>query len=132
MSSGPSVTTARQMLDMILGSDVDVRLWTVAPAFDGTGGTEVTGGGYAPAVLTANAAVAGTGGQIAKSTSQNGVLFTNMPVASTSVVAISVHVHSTGAMVALNNAWTSPVAWAVGASPLIPAGSLVVPFVPAA
>ena len=48
----------------VLGSDVDVRLWTVTPAFDGTGGTEVSGGGYAAAVVTFNATAAGTGGLI--------------------------------------------------------------------
>lgn len=130
MASGPSVDAAREMLDMILASDVDVRLWTVAPAFDGTGGTEVVGGGYAPAVLTTNPAVAGTAGQIAKATSLGGLLFTNMPVASTAVVAISVHVHSTGDLRWLNDTWVSPVAWAVGESPLIPAGDFAVAFVP--
>ena len=130
MSSGPSVTAAREILDMILASDVDVRLWTVAPAFDGTGGTEVSGGGYAPAVLTENPAVAGTGGQIAKADNQLSFLFTNVPVPSSSVVAISVHTHSTGALRWLNNSWTSPVSWSAGGSPLFPAGSFAVAIVP--
>ena len=130
MASGPSVTAGIEYLDMELGSDRDVRLWTVAPDFDGTGGTEVTGGGYAPAVLTSNPAVAGTGGQIAKATSSAGLLFTNMPVASGSVVAISVHVHSTGEMRWVDDSWSSPVAWAIGESPLIPAAAFALAFVP--
>lgn len=130
MASGPSVATGQSMLDMVLGSDVDVRLWTVAPAFDGTGGTEVSGGGYAAAVVTFNASAAGSGGQIVKATNQGQLLFTNMPVASSDVVAISVHTHSTGALVWLNNSWISPVAWAVGDSPMIPAGAFAVALVP--
>ena len=130
MGSGPSVSAGIDYLDMELGSDRDVRLWTVAPDFDGTGGTEVTGGGYAPAVLTSNPAVAGTGGQIAKATSLGSLLFTNMSVASTSVVAITVHVHSTGEMRWVDNAWTSPVPWSIGQSPLIPAAAFALAFVP--
>jgi hypothetical protein len=130
MASGPSVDAAIEMLDQELGSDRDVRLWTVAPDFDGTGGTEVTGGDYEPAVLTSAPAVAGTGGQIAKAVNLLGFYFADMPVASTAVVAISVHVHSTGELRWLNDSWTSPVAWAIGESPLIPAGVFALAFVP--
>jgi hypothetical protein len=130
VGSGPSVSAGIDYLDMELGSDRDVRLWTVAPDFGGAGGTEVTGGGYAPAVLTSNPAVAGTGGQIAKATSLAGLLYTNMPVASGSVVAITVHIHSTGEMRWLDDAFVSPVAWAIGESPLIPAASFALAFVP--
>lgn len=131
MASGPGVTKARSVLDMLLAGGAKVRLWTVAPAYDGTGGTEVSGGGYSAPTIPFNAAVAGTGGQIAKSTSSAQTLFSNMPVASSAVVALTLHDPSDNSLIALNNAWTSPVSWAVGESPMIPAGSLVVPFVPA-
>jgi hypothetical protein len=115
---------------MLLDADVDVRLWTTAPAFDGAGGVEVTGGGYIPAVLTANPSVAGTGGQIANATNQAAFLFVDMPVASTDVVAITVNTHSTGDLVWLNDSWVSPVAWSVGESPLFDVGTFAVALIP--
>lgn len=132
MASGPSVSAAIDYLNMELGSDRDVRFWTSPPARDGSGGAEVSGGGYAPAVLQGNAAVAGTGGQIAKATNMAGFYFADMPVASTDVVAVSVHVHSTGEMRWLNDSWTPPMTWSVGQSPLFPADTFAIAFVPVA
>lgn len=130
MASGPSVSAGIAALAMLLSSDVDVRMWTAAPAFDGTGGTPVAGGGYAPAVLTIDTPVAGTGGQIAKAPSLLPFVFVNMPVPSTSVVAISVHQHSTGDLVWLDDSWVSPVSWSAGESPLFDPGTFSVAFVP--
>lgn len=130
MASGPSVATAREILDMILAGGVEVRLWTDAPAFDGTSGTEVTGGGYDPPTVTFNPAVAGTGGQIAKGTNLSSFVMVDLPVASTDVVAISVHDPSTGDLKWLNDSWTSPVAWSAGQSPMFGAGVFGVAFVP--
>ena len=130
MAAGPSVTAGKLALDTWLSSDVDVRFWTVAPAFDGTGGTQVTGGGYAPAVVSFNASVTGTGGQIAKAIQSTSFVLSNMPVASGSVVAISLHEHSSGNLKWLDNAWTSPVSWTIGQSPLFNVGALTVAFVP--
>jgi hypothetical protein len=132
VASGPSVDIAIEILDAYIGCvtpssiplSVDCRLWTVAPAFDGTGGTEVTGGGYAPEVFTTTAATAGGAGVIAKIQNAN-FYFTNLPVASSSVVAATIHNHGTGQMIWLNDSWTSPGAWAVGGSPLIKAVDIV-------
>ena len=129
MTSGPGVAQARTALDMWLGGGGVIRLWTVAPNFDGTGGTESVPSGGAPTATFA-AAVAGTGGQIAKATNQGAFVLTELPVASTSVVAISVHEHSTGALKWKNDSWSSPVPWAVGESPMFPAEAFAVAFVP--
>lgn len=136
MASGPSQLYAKKFLNAVGGISftpppaVDVRLWTVAPSFAGTGGTEVAGGSYAPAVLSVAAAVNGGTGQIAKVLSDASFLFTSMPVASSSVVAFSVHDHITGDMVWLNDSWSPPDAWAIGASPQVAAGAFVLDFIP--
>lgn len=54
---------------------LELRLWTVAPAKDGTGGTEVVGGGYAPEVITLTAPVDGATEMTADAT------FANWPAA---------------------------------------------------
>ena len=130
MSSGPSVNSGKLALDTILASDVDMRLWTVAPNFAGTGGTQVTGGGYAPAVVSFAASVAGSGGQIAKAVQSTSFVLSNMPVASGSIVAMTLHEHSSGDIKWLDNAWTSPVSWTIGQSPLFNVGALTVAWVP--
>jgi hypothetical protein len=138
MSSGPSVSVAKSILDCYFGgiapsdipSLVEVRMWTVAPAFDGTGGTAATSAGSWP-VLAMSAAVAGGVGQIAKVLTSAQLLFVTMTQASTAVVAFSTHNVSTGGLVWLNNSWTSPVSWSAGESPLIPATDFFGDIVPA-
>jgi len=130
VASGPSVSAAIDYLNMELGSDRDIRFWTVPPNRDGTGGVEVSGGGYAPAVLSSNPATPGAGAQIAKATNAVGFYFTDMPAASDDVVAVSVHVHSTGEMRWLNDSWVAPMTWDVGQSPLFPPDTFALAFVP--
>ncbi|MCW2829460.1 MAG: hypothetical protein JWP31_152, partial [Aeromicrobium sp.] len=125
------VSKAQLVLDTLLAGGAKMRLWTVAPSYAGTGGTEVTDGGYSAPTVTFNAAVAGSGGQIAKATSSSSAPFTNMPVASTSVAAFSLHDPSDNSLIVVVSSWTSPTAWAIGDSPNIAAGNLVVPIVPA-
>lgn len=103
-----------------------VRMWTVAPDETGTGGTEVTGGGYDEQVVTLGTAANGTAGLTAKILNETAVTFTDMPVASTSVVACSLH-DDVGDLYALNDAWT-PSSWAVGANPQVPIGSLLLGY----
>lgn len=131
MTSGPGITQGETALDMLLSGGAKMRLWTVAPAYDGTGGTEVTGGGYAAPTVTFSPSVAGTGGQIAKAVSSSAALFANMPVASSGVPAWSLHDPSTDDLIVLVSSVTWPTSWAIADSPNIPAGSIVVPFVPA-
>lgn len=137
MASGPSVQTAKDILNAVIGglyfetpASVDVRLWTVAPTFDGSGGTEVVGAGYTPAVLSVGTAVNGGVGEIARILSDAPLLFTDMPVPSTSIAAASIHNHDTGALIWLNDQWSPPDAWNVGDSPLIPAGAFFTSLVP--
>lgn len=138
MASGPSVDVAKEILDGYFGGiaittlppSVDVRLWTVAPDFDGTGGTEVTGGAYTPAVLAAGSATVGGVGQIAKILSSGPITFYDMPSDSTDVVAFTTHDHIDGRMLWLNDSWTSPTSWAVGESPQVPAAAFFAEFVP--
>ena len=127
MASGPGVQRAKDALDMWLAGGGTIRLWKVAPAFDGTGGTESVPAGGAPTVLF-QAAVAGTGGQIAKA--QSGpVTFSGVPDASSAIVALSVHDPSDNSVIALDAAWTAPGAgWASGDSPQL--AYVSVPFVP--
>ena len=127
MASGPGVSKACDALDMWLGGGGVVRLWTVAPAFDGTGGTESVPSGGAPMASFAPA-VAGTGGQIAKAQSGT-VTFAGVPVASSSIVALSVHDPSDNSLISLDNAWSAPGAgWSAGDSPQL--ASVSVTFVP--
>ncbi|NUO35510.1 MAG: hypothetical protein HOQ27_10680 [Dermatophilaceae bacterium] len=128
MASGPGVTKAREALDMWLASGGVIRLWTVAPGFDGAGGTETVPSGGAPTV-TFQPAVAGTGGQIAKAVSTGAVTFAGMAVASSAVVALSVHDPADNSIIALDSSWIAPGAgWAAGDSPQL--ASVTVPFVP--
>ena len=138
MASGPSVSVAKSILDCYFGgvapsdvpSSLEERLWTVAPDFDGTGGTEATSGSDWP-VLTVSASVDGGVGQIAKALSSVDLLFASMGDASDVVVAFSTHDVSTGDLVWLNNSWSSPVSWSAGESPLVPAGEFVADMIPA-
>lgn len=130
MASGPGVSKGQAVLDMLLAGGATVRLWSTAPDYDGDpAGVEVVPAGGAPTV-TFSPAVAGTAGQIVKAVSNSAALFTDVPVANTGVVALSLHDPADDSMIAINNAWASPVPWSAGGSPLIPAGGLVVPFVP--
>jgi len=128
MASGPGVQRAKDALDMWLGGGGVVRLWKVAPGFDGTGGTESVPAGGAPTV-SFQPAVAGTGGQIAKA--QSGpVTFSGVPDASSAIVALSIHDPSDGSLIAIDRAWSAPGAgWSSGDSPQL--AYVSVPFVPA-
>lgn len=58
MTTGRSTQYKNAMQDAIYGSGTPTilaRLWLVAPALDGTGGTECGGNGYAAAALSNNA-----------------------------------------------------------------------------
>lgn len=102
------------------------RMWTVAPDETGTGGTEVTGGGYAPPTIALGTPVNGTAGLVAKVLNSAVANFYDMPVASSDVVACSLH-DEVGDLVVLNDAWTPP-AWAVGANPQVDVGALLLGF----
>src|SRR5689334_12340916 len=94
-----------------------VRLWTVAPGFDGTGGTESVPAGGAP-TASFQPAVAGTGGQIAKATSTGAVTFASVPDASADIVALSVHDPVDDSIISLDTNWTAPGSgWSAGDSP---------------
>jgi len=114
-------------LDMWLSGGATIRLWTVAPAFDGTGGTEAVPAGGAP-TASFQPAVEGTGGQIAKATTAVPPVFPGVPVASSAVEAISFHDPSDDHLIVLDAAFTAPGAgWSAGDSPTFPVS---VPFVP--
>lgn len=128
MASGPGVQRAIDALNMWLGGGGVVRLWTVAPGFDGVGGTETVPSGGAP-TASFQPAVAGTGGQIAKAASTGAVTFAGVPVASSAVVALSVHDPADNSIIAIDRAWVAPgTGWAAGDSPQL--ASVTVPFVP--
>ena len=128
MASGPGVAKACDALDMWLGNGGTVRLWTVAPDFDGTGGTESVPGGGAP-TATFQPAVGGTGGQIAKATSTGAVTFAVVPDDSSDIVALSVHDPSDDSLIAIDRAFTAPGAgWSAGDSPQL--AYVSIPFVP--
>lgn len=128
MASGPGVQRAKDALDMWLGGGGVVRMWTVAPGYDGTGGTESVPSGGAP-TATFQPAVTGTGGQIAKATSTGAVTFTGAAHASSSIVALSIHDPSDNSIIAIDRAWTAPGAgWSAGQSPQL--AFVAVPFVP--
>ena len=128
MASGPGVSKAIDALDMWLAGGGVVRLWTVAPDYDGTGGTESVPAGGAPTAAF-QPAEAGTGGQIAKAVSTAAVTFANVPAASSDIVALSIHDPVDDSIIAIDRAWTAPGAgWSAGASPQL--ASVTVPFVP--
>jgi hypothetical protein len=127
MASGPGVDKACDVLDMLLGDGGVIRLWTVAPDFDGTGGTESVPGGGAP-TTTFQPAVPGTGGQIAKKTSTGAVTFAVVADDSSDIVALSVHDPSDDSLVAIDRAFTAPGAgWSAGDSPQL--AFVSVPFI---
>lgn len=127
MASGPGVQRAKDALDMWLAGGGVVRLWTVAPAFDGTGGTESVPAGGAP-TASFGPAQAGTSGQIAFAKSA-AVTFSGVPVASADVVALSVHDPVDDELIMLDDAWSAPGAgWSAGDSPQL--AFVSVPFVP--
>lgn len=128
MASGPGVQRAKDALDMWLGGGATIRLWLVAPDFNGAGGTESVPGGGAP-TSTFQPAVDGTGGQIAKATSTGAVTFPVVPDDSSDIVAISFHDPSDDSLIVVDDAWTAPGAgWSAGDSPQL--ASVTVPFVP--
>ena len=128
MASGPGTSKACDALDMWLGGGAVVRLWTVAPDFDGTGGTESVPAGGAPTAAF-QPAVAGTGGQIAKATSTGAVTFAGVPDDSSDIVAISFHDPSDDDLIVVDDSWTAPGAgWSSGDSPQL--AYVSVPFVP--
>ena len=128
MASGPGVQRAKDALDMWLAGGGVVRLWKVAPGFDGTGGTESVPAGGAP-TATFGPAAAGTGGQIAVASSAGAVTFSGVPDASSAIVALSVHDPVDDALIMLDNSWTPPGAgWSAGDSPQL--AFVKVPFVP--
>ena len=128
MASGPGVSKAIEALDMWLAGGGTIRLWTVAPDFDGTGGTESVPTGGAP-TETFQPAVAGTSGQIAKAETTGAVVFVEVPDASDDIVALSVHDPSDNSIIAINRAWVAPApGWSAGESPVLDFVS--VPFVP--
>lgn len=60
--AGPTDAEERRLLDLSLPDDnVWLALFTVAPADDGTGGTEVTGGSYARQPMSMAAAATAVG-----------------------------------------------------------------------
>ena len=127
MASGPGVQRAKDALDMWLGGGGVVRLWLVAPAFDGTGGTESVPSGGAP-TATFSPAVAGTGGQIAKADASASPVFPGVPDASTAIVALSVHDPSDDSIISLDTSWTAPgTGWTAGQSPTFPVSVVFVP-----
>ena len=128
MASGPGVDKACDALDMWLGGGGTVRLWTVAPDFDGTGGTESVPSGGAP-TASFQPAAAGTGGQIAQAQSTGAVTFAGVPDDSADIVALSVHDPADDSLISLDNAWSAPGAgWSAGDSPQL--ASVSVTFVP--
>lgn len=129
MAAGAGQQAAKDALDMWLGGGGTIRLWTVAPGFDGTGGTESVPAGGAPTV-SFNPAVAGTGAQIAKADAASSPIFQSVPDPSTAIVALSVHDPADDHLLVLDGAWVAPGSgWAAGDSPTFP---LSVPFVPVA
>jgi hypothetical protein len=107
-----------------------VRLWTVAPDFNGAGGTESVPAGGAP-TATFQPAVAETGGQIAKATSTDAVTFAGVPVGDEDIVALSVHDPADDSLIVLFDSLPSGWAgagWSAGDSPQL--ASVAVPFVP--
>ena len=102
------------------------RMWTVAPDETGTGGTEVVGGGYAPAVIVLGTPVNGTAGLTAKVNNSAVANFYDMPVASSGVAACSLH-DDAGDLVVLNDAWT-PATWAIGDNPQLDVGAVLLGF----
>lgn len=138
MASGPSVVVAKSILDCYIGGiaptiippAVDVRLWTVAPDFTAAGGTEVTGGAYVPALLSVGAAVDGGVGQLAQILNDAAFTFYDMPVASTAVVAASLHNNIDDTMLWLNDSWSSPNPWAIGESPQFGIGDFFTDLIP--
>lgn len=99
MATGISTQYKNRMLDSVYGSGnpatLFCRFWTVAPAIDGTGGTEVSGNGYAPASLTNNATNFPAAAAGAKA---NATAFTFPTLTGTwgAIVAVTVHDASTG------------------------------------
>jgi len=67
-------------------------LWTVAPAKDGTGGTEVTGGSYARiAVSSTGGFITPTGASPAQTSNTNAITFATATANWGTVLAVSMH-----------------------------------------
>ena len=127
MASGPGVQRAKDALDMWLAGGGVVRLWKVAPGFDGTGGTESVPAGGAP-TATFGPAQDGTSGQIAFAKSGT-VTLAGVPDASSAITALSVHDPVDDEIISLDTNWTAPGAgWSAGDSPQL--AFVTVPFVP--
>lgn len=109
-----------------------IRLWTVAPDFDGIGGNESVPAGGSPTAAF-QPAVAGTGGVIAKATTSGPVTIPSVPHASTDIVAMSVHDPSDDSIIHLDtqvDPSTFGSGWAAGESPQL--AYVTVSFVPVA
>jgi hypothetical protein len=105
-----------------------VAIYSVAPTEAG-GGTEFTGGGYARQPVTVGAAVNGTTGRVAQTSSSADLFFLNMPLASTSAVAVAAWDAATGGNLWwVNDSWTPPNAWTAGQNVRVPAASLTAFF----
>lgn len=119
----------KKILDLIRGVSVTppayltARIWSVSPDETGTGGTEFTGGGYTPTVVTFDTPVNGTSGLVAKMLSDATVTFVDMPLASTSATAISLHDENDD-LVWVNDSWSAPT-WAIASNPQIDVGEFL-------
>ena len=112
-------------------SAIHVRLWTVAPDGNGTGGTEATGASVRP-ILYSAAAADGVAGERARVVSSQSVVFEAIDQASSAIVHASFHDDATGEMV-WDTPWSPPAdaasgGWAAGASPSISAADIVNAF----
>ena len=131
MATFVTQSVGKSLLDAIMGagsyvgpSSVKVALFTVAPTEVAGTGTELTGGGYARALLSSSAAVNGSSGRTAQRTSSAALLFTNMPVASTAVVGIALCSGDDDSVLMVNDSWTPGATFAVGDNYTIPSALL--------
>lgn len=102
------------------------HFWEVAPDETGTGGTELTGGGYTPATVSLGDPANGTGTVVAQALNDAVLNFPDFPVDSVDVAAYSLH-DEVGDLVVLNDSPTLP-AFSAGANVQVAVGELLVGF----
>ncbi len=103
---------------------IELALFLDPPTKAGSDGVEVSGGGYARAVMTFSPPEPGVVGRTAQILTNSDMLFREMPVPSTALLGYAACDGDTGDVMWVNDSWTPGVEFIVGQNLLVPRASL--------